>query len=322
MEATASDPDVQQQYGMTVGTPDTSQINALGTLNLRGERSVTCKGDRDRASLRRAAAAGVARGLRRVPQAARRARARGGARQQYGTTPDLAAMPMYCIPFSFKDPFDTMDMRSTAAADARYDIDFPGARPHARRPAPAEGRHHLRQGGQHRVQRHPGRPGWAPRARRRCSCPTSATSAAAGPATRTAPTTRRARRRSARAQAPARRSAPTSSCAASARRPACRAAGRPTTTRWRCSCRTKRMISFHGRRHRRRHPQRPLRHPLPERHRLGEGARRAEGSGERLLRSARRVHHGAARERRRPDRLRPAASAPGTPGRSRACASA
>ena len=32
-------------------------------------------------------------------------------------------------PFSFKDPFDTKDMRSTAAADARYDIDFP-ARDH------------------------------------------------------------------------------------------------------------------------------------------------------------------------------------------------
>ena len=43
--------------------------------------------------------------------------------------PDLTAMPMCCIPFSFKDPFDTKDMRSTAAADARYDIDFP-ARDH------------------------------------------------------------------------------------------------------------------------------------------------------------------------------------------------
>ena len=44
---------------------------------------------------------------------------------QYGRTPDLAALPMYCIPFSFKDPFDTKDMRSTGGADARYDIDFP-----------------------------------------------------------------------------------------------------------------------------------------------------------------------------------------------------
>ena len=34
MEATASDPDVQQQCGMTVGTPG-SQINALGTEHPR-----------------------------------------------------------------------------------------------------------------------------------------------------------------------------------------------------------------------------------------------------------------------------------------------
>ncbi|HKU16490.1 MAG TPA: hypothetical protein VJQ52_19020, partial [Steroidobacteraceae bacterium] len=49
MEPTASDPSVQQQYGMTIGTPHSGQVNALGTLNLRGERSVTCKGDFDRA---------------------------------------------------------------------------------------------------------------------------------------------------------------------------------------------------------------------------------------------------------------------------------
>jgi Asp-tRNA(Asn)/Glu-tRNA(Gln) amidotransferase A subunit family amidase len=48
---------------------------------------------------------------------------------KYGRTPDLTAMPMYCVPFSFKDPFDTKDMRTTAGADARYDIDFP-ARDH------------------------------------------------------------------------------------------------------------------------------------------------------------------------------------------------
>ena len=48
---------------------------------------------------------------------------------QYGKAPDLAALPMYCVPFSFKDPFDTKDMRSTGGGDARYDIDFP-ARDH------------------------------------------------------------------------------------------------------------------------------------------------------------------------------------------------
>src|SRR5437667_7191167 len=48
MEATASDPDVMQQYGMIVGTPDARKVNALATLNIRGERSVTCRGDFDR----------------------------------------------------------------------------------------------------------------------------------------------------------------------------------------------------------------------------------------------------------------------------------
>jgi hypothetical protein len=48
MEATASNPNVQQQFGMIVGIPNAGQLNALGTLNIRGERSVTCWGDFDR----------------------------------------------------------------------------------------------------------------------------------------------------------------------------------------------------------------------------------------------------------------------------------
>src|SRR3954463_2799953 len=45
MEPTASDPSVQQQYGMIAGVPEAGQLNALATLNIRGERSVTCRGD-------------------------------------------------------------------------------------------------------------------------------------------------------------------------------------------------------------------------------------------------------------------------------------
>ena len=48
MEPTASDPTVQQQFGMTVGIPNAGQVRALGMLNIRGQRSVTCKGDFDR----------------------------------------------------------------------------------------------------------------------------------------------------------------------------------------------------------------------------------------------------------------------------------
>ena len=45
MEATASDSSVSQQYGMVVGMPNARQVNALSTLNLRGERSVSCKAE-------------------------------------------------------------------------------------------------------------------------------------------------------------------------------------------------------------------------------------------------------------------------------------
>ena len=38
---------VHQQFGMIVGIPNAGQVNALATLNIRGERSVTCKGDFD-----------------------------------------------------------------------------------------------------------------------------------------------------------------------------------------------------------------------------------------------------------------------------------
>src|SRR5262245_1857107 len=129
MEPTASDPSVQQQFGMTVGIPNAGQVRALGMINIRGERSTTCKGDFDRhpsAGPLPGGAPAVCEEFRRQPDALARA---DELDRQYGRNPELAAMPMYCIPFSFKDPYDTKDMRSTGGADARYDIDFP-ARDH------------------------------------------------------------------------------------------------------------------------------------------------------------------------------------------------
>src|ERR1700676_834486 len=125
MEPTASDPAVQQQYGMTVGIPSAGQLNALGTINIRGERSVTCKGDRDRRPSDGPLPAGspaVCEEFRKQPDALERAAELDA---QYGRNPDLAKMPMYCVAFSFKDAFDTKDMRSTGGGDANYDIDFP-----------------------------------------------------------------------------------------------------------------------------------------------------------------------------------------------------
>ena len=129
MEATASDPSVSQQFGMIVGIPNAGQLNSLATLNIRGERSVTCLGDYDRHPSLGPLPAGappVCEHFRHYPDALERAAEMDAA---YGRNPDLEAMPMYGVVFSFKDPFDTKDMRSTGGGDAAYDIDFP-ARDH------------------------------------------------------------------------------------------------------------------------------------------------------------------------------------------------
>ncbi|HKM73134.1 MAG TPA: amidase family protein, partial [Stellaceae bacterium] len=129
MEPTASDLVVQQQYGMIAGKPDAGQLNALATLNIRGERSVTCRGDFDRHPSKGPLPPGappVCEMFRRLPDVLERAAELDAA---YGCNPDLAKLPMYGVVFSFKDPFDTKDMRTTAGGDAAYDIDFP-ARDH------------------------------------------------------------------------------------------------------------------------------------------------------------------------------------------------
>ena len=129
MEPTASHPGVQQQYGTIVGITNAGQVNALGTINIRGERSVTCRGDFDlhpSFGPLPPAAPPICEYFRHFPDALERAAELDG---KYGRNPDLEAMPMYGVVFSFKDPFDTKDMRSTGGGDAAYDFDFP-ARDH------------------------------------------------------------------------------------------------------------------------------------------------------------------------------------------------
>src|SRR5687767_12689035 len=93
MEATASDPAVQQQFGMIVGIPHAGQVNALATLNIRGERSVTCRGDFDRhvsAGPLPPGAPPVCEMFRRLPDALERAAELDAT---YGRHPDLEKMP-------------------------------------------------------------------------------------------------------------------------------------------------------------------------------------------------------------------------------------
>jgi amidase len=125
MEPTRSDPSVHQQYGMVVGVPDDGQIDALSTLNIRGERSVTCKAQCDAppsSGPLPASCPAVCEPFRRQPDALERAAELDAT---YGRHPDFDKMPMYCVAFSFKDVYDTTDMRTTGGADVNYAMDAP-----------------------------------------------------------------------------------------------------------------------------------------------------------------------------------------------------
>lgn len=123
MEPSMSDPSVQLQYGMVVGVPNAGQLSALNTLNIRGERSVTCKGKYDAhpsTGPLPANAPAVCESFRQQPDALEYAAVLDA---KYGRKPDLQKMPMYCVAFSFKDVFDTSDMRTTGGADVKYAMD-------------------------------------------------------------------------------------------------------------------------------------------------------------------------------------------------------
>jgi hypothetical protein len=101
MEPTISDETVLQQFGMRVGIRNAGQVNALETLNIRGERSVTCKASCDAhpsEGVLPASCPAVCDDFRRQPDARERAAELDA---EYGTAPDLDAMPMYCVAFAW-----------------------------------------------------------------------------------------------------------------------------------------------------------------------------------------------------------------------------
>ena len=125
MITSASDPSVKLQYGWRVGIPEVGQLNALETLNIRGERSITCKGDFDRAPSAGPLPPGapaVCEEFRKQPDALERA---AELDRQYGTNPDLEKLPMYCVVFSLKDWYDAKDMRGTGGNDVNFAMDVP-----------------------------------------------------------------------------------------------------------------------------------------------------------------------------------------------------
>jgi amidase len=125
MEATISDPAVQQQFGMRAGIPNAGQLNALETLNIRGERSVSCKATCDAhpsTGPLPPSCPAACDAFRQQPDALERAKELD---QAFGRNPDLEKMPMYCVPFSHKNWFDAKDMRSTGGNDVNYAMDAP-----------------------------------------------------------------------------------------------------------------------------------------------------------------------------------------------------
>jgi amidase len=125
MVTSVSDPTVQLQYGMRVGIPEAGQLDALETLNIRGERSVTCKGDFDKAPSAGPLPPGapaVCEEFRKMPDALEHA---SELDKQYGKNPDLKALPMYCAVFSLKDWYDAKDMRGTGGNDVNFAMDVP-----------------------------------------------------------------------------------------------------------------------------------------------------------------------------------------------------
>jgi Asp-tRNA(Asn)/Glu-tRNA(Gln) amidotransferase A subunit family amidase len=125
MESTVSDPSVQQQFGMRVGIPDATQLNALETLNLRGERSVTCKAACDLHPSKGGLPAdcpAACESFRRLPDALERASELDA---KYANAPDLTDLPLYCVPFSLKNWYDAKDMRATGGNDVNFQMDAP-----------------------------------------------------------------------------------------------------------------------------------------------------------------------------------------------------
>lgn len=125
MEKTISDPTVMQQFGMRVGIPSAGQLNALEMVNVRGERSVSCKLECDKHPSDGALPAScpaICESFRQQPDAMELAVELDN---KFGTRPPLASMPLYCVNFSYKNWYDATEMRATGGNDVNFAMDAP-----------------------------------------------------------------------------------------------------------------------------------------------------------------------------------------------------
>jgi Asp-tRNA(Asn)/Glu-tRNA(Gln) amidotransferase A subunit family amidase len=125
MEPSISEPTAMQQIGLVTGIPNAGQVNALETLNIRGQRSLTCKGEFDKHPDDGALspdAPEVCEAFRKMPDALERAAELDAL---YGDEPDLEKLPMYCVTFSIKNWYDAKDMHSTGGNDVAFAMDAP-----------------------------------------------------------------------------------------------------------------------------------------------------------------------------------------------------
>ena len=318
MEATASDPSVQQQYGMIAGIPDGRPTERAGHAQ-HPWRAVGHLPRRVRpSSVAGTVAARCAAGVRDVPPIARRARTRRrtrlALRAEARPRRHADVRRRVLVQGPVRHQGHAHHRRRRRALRHR----FPGARSCAGRAVAQQGRDHLRQGGQHRIQR----------TRRRSRRPAQPGQGAAVGVGLSAQQLGRQPRQPVRhdARGLARlefgigRVGQRKSGDVQSRRGNPRLVPRPgQPQRGGADPAAQGDARLRRRGHRRRHLLRPQRHPRPHDRRLRQGARRAQGPGRGLLRSARSLHDGA------PlvgiaDALRQSRDQPRRSGRAQRCA--
>ena len=278
MEPTASDPDVQQQYGMTVGTPNSGTGQRARHAQPARRALGDVQGRSRQAPVGRRAAGGLAGGLRGVPQAARRARARRRARR--AVRPERPTWRR-CRCTASRSRSRIRSTRRTCGRPPRPTRATTSTSPRATtrwsrscgRRAPSS----TPRRSTPNTTAFPGDPGGKTNRTRSCVSDLGYQRSSWGGNVANPYDTTRAASLGSSSGSGASVSTNLVMCSICEETSmSCRGPANHNSVA--LILPHKAMISFLGGGDRRRHPQRSRRHPLPQRHRFGQGARRAEGS--------------------------------------------